>query len=234
MQVSTLLKEVVSSLDLQLNVYAVEDLGSNNYKAYVDSTQYIKAEMKIVLDGVTYKVIDFVLNKTVTLNGTTPITVQSYTLANPFFIHGKLKPTNSEVVRAGKTLKISPMIWNFELQPRNKPTEVDTVLESTGTVKVFFMADARFQDYSSEQHLIQVIEPMNNLVNSFIQGVKDHKRSGLVFETLRLNHAKFTTGGGATASDENIVLGREQSGIELELTLPIMMDFRCPVREYPE
>jgi hypothetical protein len=233
MQVATLLKEAINNLNLKLNVYAVV-LVDGNYKAYCDSTHYIKDKMSVVLDGVSYKVVSFELNKTVTLKGSAAISVKSYNLESPFFTHGKLKAVNDELSQAGRKVKISPFIWMFELQPRTRPSEVDTVLDSTGSVKLFFMADSDFKNYTTAEHYKQVIDPMNNLVNSFINSLKDNKRTGLVFETLRLNHAKFTTGGGETASDERSVLGRYLSGIELEITIPIMMDFLCKTRNYPK
>lgn len=233
MQVATLLREVVSGLDLTLNVYAVELVGSN-YKLYVDSTRYLNTSKVFELGGVTYTVISFELNASVTVSGASLPAVQMYTLDNPYFTHGKLKAVNIELAQQ-QEINLMPLIWNFELQPRTRPQEVDTILESTGTVKIFFMTTANYEDYTTAQHYSECIEPMNNLVNAFIEAVKSHNRSGLVFENLRLNHAKFSTGGtGTTASNENNVLGMYLSGIELELILPITIDLSCPTRVYPD
>ena len=232
MQVATLLREVVNSLDLTLNVYAVELVGSN-YKLYVDSTQYLNTSKVFELGGVTYTVVSFELNASVTVSGASLPAVQMYTLDNPYYTHGKLKAVNTELAQQ-QPINITPLIWLFELQARTRPAEIDTILESNGTVKIFFMTSTSYEDYTTEQHYSECIDPMNNLVNAFIEGVKEHNRSGLVFESLRMNHAKFTTGGGAAASDENNILPMFVSGIELELTLPIVQNLSCSTRVYPD
>ena len=231
MQVSTLINEVVSGLDLQLNIYNVSIVPAG-YLCYVDSTQYLNTNRKLVIDGVTYTVVSFEHNVSVTLRGDTIPDVGSHTLANPYFTHGKLKAVNAELSSLDP-VSVIPLIWMFELQPRTQPSEIDTIIESTGTVKMFFMATANYQDFTTQQHYLECINPMNNLVNAVKQGIIEHKRSGIVFEGLRMNHAKFTTGGGATASDENDVLPLFISGIELELTLPITQDLSCPTRVIP-
>ena len=231
MQVTTLLREVFDSLNLKLVIYAVT-LDGGNYKCYVDSTHYLNTNKSLTINGIDYVVVAFEIDKTVTLMGASSPTIGSHSLTAPYFTHGKLKAVNKELSFKQPT-EIIPLVWNFELQPRTRPAEVDTSIESTGTVKLFFMATANYTDFTTAQHYTECIEPMNNLVNSFIIGLDSHKRTGLVFEGLRMNHAKFTTGGQATASDENNVLPLYISGIELELTIPIILSTTCPTREYP-
>lgn len=231
MQVTTLLREVFEGLNLKLVIYAVT-LDGANYKCFVDSTHYLNTNKALTIDGISYTVVGFELDKTVTLKGASSPSVGSHSLTAPYFTHGKLKAVNEELSFKQPT-EIIPLVWNFELQPRTRPSEVDTAIESTGTVKLFFMATANYEDFTTNQHYTECIEPMNNLVNSFVSGLGAHKRTGLVFESLRMNHAKFTTGGQEKASDENNILPLYISGIELELTIPIIESTTCPAREYP-
>lgn len=236
MEVATLLNEVVDSMVLTLNVYAVR-LSSSKYKCYTLNTHYLNTNKVVSIGGYNYRVDSFSLNEWVLLEpvGHSEAIVEGdYNLPNPFFIWGKYKAVNQELAKQQFT-SIMPLIWMFELQPRAIPQDKLTVIESSGSVRLFFMSTANYTDFTTSQHYTEVIYPMDNLITSFFAKVKRHKRVGNeVFLSSRLNHSKFTTGGGSiSGGQENNVLGKELSGVELEIQIPIKIDLNCPVKTIP-
>jgi len=244
MEVATLIKEVITDLDLKLNIFAVR-LTNSRYRCYTQNTQYLAKNMVVTLSGYSYRVYSFSLNEYVEFEipadadgepiHSEPIVTGIYTLPNPTFIHGKLKAVTDELSKKQSTA-IMPLIWLFELLPRRVPTNKLSIFETEGTIRLFFMNTANFQDYETEDHYEQVIIPMGNLITEFYSQLKRHKRTGLpVSISGRTNHAKFTTGGNSTtAGSEKNVLNKMLSGIELEIDLPIKINLVCPTVVIPE
>ncbi len=233
MQINTLLKEVLDGLNLQLVVYAVTASPNGGWVLSVDQTHYLNTNKQFKISGIVYTVTSFIQDKQVTVTGSIAPVRGSYTLPPPYFTHGKLKAVNFDLAKK-EPLITSPLIWNFEIQGRTRPAEVDTVIISEGAVKLFFMTTANYEDFDTDAHYTECIEPMNTVIDSFIKALKDHRRTGLVFENSRTAHAKFTTGGNSTtAGTEKNVLPVFVSGIELDIAVPIIEDYTCKIRKIP-
>ena len=234
MLVQDLIREVVESMEIILDVYYVQNV-SGGYELRTLNTQYLKPKSVVNLGGTDYTIKSFVKNESITVEGNTAPAATKYTLPNPTYKHGKLKQTSAEMVEQQATSnKIQyPLIWMFELAPRTRPQEVDTALQSTGSARLFFMNTADYANFTTVQHFEQVINPVNNLVNSFLAQIKKHRLVGKVFINNKIAHAKFTNDTGETDSNGNNILPAELSGIELDILLPIRKDLTCKVPNLP-
>lgn len=233
MLVQDLLREVISSMVINLDVYYVLPV-SGGYELRTTNTQYLKPLNVITLEGTEYKITSVDLNKSITVEGTNPIAIGKYQLPNPTYKHGKLKQTSAEITAESQSQRIQyPLIWMFEIAPRTRPQEVDTALQSTGSARLFFMNTSDYSNFTTEDHFKQVINPVNNLVESFLRQLKRHRLVGKVFINNKIAHAKFTNDTGETDSTGNNILPAKLSGIELDLLLPIRKDYTCPVKDIP-
>ena len=231
--VSDVLTEVVESIDASLNFYYVNFDGTN-YECRTTNTLWFKTKNKLVLDGNEYTVVSFVLNEKLVLSGSESLSKGSYQVANPTFKHGKLKPTVAEIQRAGNRLGY-PLIWMYELTPRQQPNAVDSILESTGSVKIFILNTTDYPNFTTVDHYKEVLAPLNNLQDIFIRRLKKHKRIGkIVFAGNVVNHAKFTNDVGLTDSQGNNILPQDLCAIELDLNIPIKINLNCRIKNIPE
>lgn len=234
--VNDLLNEVITNLNIELKINGVE-LVDGGYKCYTLNTHYLRPLEEFNVNGVTYTVESFVYNSYLIVSGSTPIAPGTYTLNNPSFKHGKLKQTSAEIlaqnqVRANKL--VMPLVWMFELSPRQTPSEVNSMLESAGNVKLFFMNSADYENFTTADHFTNVIQPMSNLVDLFLKRLKKHNRVGKAYISNRIEHAKFTNDNGESAGEGKNILPMRLSGIEVELSLPINICLNCPTVELPE
>ena len=233
---SDLLSEVITGLKIPLKINGVE-LVSGNYKCYTLNTQYLRPLETVTLNGVDYKVVSFEINRTITLSGDSAVEVGEYLISNPSFKFGKLKQTVSEILTQNQVASnklTMPLIWMFEVSPRQTPSEFNSMLESTGNVKLFFMNSANYEDWTTEDHKVNAIKPVSNLVDLFLKQLKKHKRVGKTYIVNRVEHAKFTNDNGETAGEGKNILAMRLSGIEVELSLPINICLDCPKIELPE
>lgn len=236
MEVATLINETVNAMTLTLKVYAVR-LASSKYKCYTQNTHYLNTNKVVSIGGYNYRVDSFSLNEWVLfepVSHSEAIVEGNYTLPNPTFVWGKYKAVNAELAK--KTdINIMPLIWMFELQPRTVPQDRATVLESEGSIRLFFMSTANYQDFLTSDHYTEVIYPMDSLVKSFFTQLRKHKRAGVnTFLANKVNHSKFTTGGTAiSGTQENNVFNKYLSGIEIEINLPVKINLTCPEKVIP-
>jgi hypothetical protein len=241
-QVSDILSTVIDDLELTMNIYAVSSVVNGvgeNWKAWTLNTYYLHTGMRVTLGGIEYKIIDFSQNKYLVLDSedyakSEPST-GNYTIDNPFFIWGKYKKANAELAyKSQQPYQYMPFIWMFELQPRTQPEAVDSVIQSEGIVRLFFMNTYPAEDYTTADHYTQIIKPMDDLVDRFVSALKKSKYIGILGTITRTNHANFTNGGSLTAgADQKVLDAGNLSGIEVEIDLPIKRNMTCPVREIP-
>ena len=241
-QVADILSSIVSQMTLSIDVYAIGFVG-DKYKLYTTKTYYLHTGSYVTLDGYEYRVSDFSRNEYIVLDDTNHEGetlpnpgIGTFTIRNPFFIHGKLKKTNEELMsKTTQAYKFMPLIWMFELLPRTRSEEVDSVIDSEGVVRLFFMNSAKKEDYSTSDHYEQIIKPIDLLVNKFIAELKSSPYIGKLGSVIRTNHANFTTGGGLTSAQEANILGFDNlSGIEVEIDLPIKKSMVCVERFIPD
>ncbi|HEX4888577.1 MAG TPA: hypothetical protein VFV37_11070 [Luteibaculaceae bacterium] len=223
-QAVDIMREIVESLNLKVKITSVTPSGPN-FVWKVCNTQYLNTGAKFTLNGNPYRVISFVHNQSLTVSGPS-IVPGDYSLAAPFFTHGKFEAVTNELARQ-KVTDWNPIVWMFELHRRNKPADVLSPFESEGDVRLFLMNTSNWKDFATEDHYNEVIRPLSNVAEAIYQkalrliGVTDLDQ----FDTI--NHAKFTTGGNGIAVTGTKVLPDTQSGIEIFMSLPIKKKCYC-------
>lgn len=105
--------------------------------------------------------------------------------------------------------------------------EDDNLLDRTSDLRLFFLTEANFEDWKTDQHYLDAIEPMRSMVDFFISEVlKKSKGLGKIEGYDVINHANFgvyTTDKGHTKK----IFNDDYSGCELRITLPIKSDYSC-------
>lgn len=223
-----LLKEVISGLNATITFSRV-DVVTGGWKCYTTNTAWFYTGNTVDIGGNLYFVESFVWNEYLVLtnNENELVINKPYELTAPTFKHGKLKATTIEMLNRPEQRNYFPIVWMFELSPRGGASDVDTVFESTGSVRMFIMNTASYSDYTTQDHYTNVINPLSNLVKLLLNALKAHKRTGKIFTNTNLPHAKFTNDTGETDSEGNNILPFELSGIELDIDLPIKFNLNC-------
>ena len=139
------------------------------------------------------------------------------TIDEPFFITGTRKSTNSEWTKnTNFLLEKTPLVWYLD-SIRFRSFGRDSALDYESEVRIFFLDETNVRQFYTKDHRIQVVKPMNALVEEFMQVLKKNRNYKRIddFEVLTFSRFGVETREGVL---ENI-LDANLSGVELRLTL---------------
>ena len=239
--VENLLSGIIANLNLQVEIYHVTALADNKYKCYALKTHWINTKARLTIDGNNYKVTEFEINKYFVVqeenNQALAPTTGFKTLQNPYFVAGSLTQANFELLLKarsnGNTSTWFPIVWCFNRQTRSRSADVDSVIDSEGSVRLFFLNSDKYGDYLSEKRRTEIIEPMMSLAQSTYLAIKKSTQTGLIGSSDFISHEKFIVGGDSLtqSEDTNILTVSMLSGVEASMDIPIKKSMICATRE---
>lgn len=173
-----------------------DDLGNDFYINEVEPDQYIVAvsltDPQLTLDGLCF-------------------------LTPPFWITGTKIATNREWTIAGDHLENKlPLIWMLEVIGETGYGR-GSAIERDMELRLFFLDETDPAQYYTPDHRKQVVQPMQQLMNEFIETVKRLKQFKTVDEYRYKTFSRFGTEN-ENGMLEN-VLDANLSGTSLEITL---------------
>jgi len=239
--VENLLSGIIANLNLKVDIYFVEVLSDSRYKCYTLNTHWLNTKSRLTIDGNDYKVTDFTINKFFIVQEENKQALAPSTgekpLQNPYFVAGSLTQTNFELLLKarsnGNTSTWFPIVWCFNRQTRSRSADVDSVIDSEGSVRLFFLNSDKYGDYLSEKRRTEIIEPMMSLAQSTYSSIKKSTQTGLIGSTDFISHEKFIVGGDSVSQSEdtNILTVSMLSGVEASIDIPIKRSMVCPTRQ---
>jgi hypothetical protein len=141
----------------------------------------------------------------------------AYLLPEPFYISGTKLATNREWTIADSNLmKKTPIIWLLETIDEERFGRGDS-REFDASLRIFFLDETDIKNYYTEDHRREVVLPMQNLVEAFIEAIN----ADLRFKPLDSYRMKTFSRFGVEQENgmfQNI-LDANLSGVELNLSL---------------
>lgn len=223
--------EFISGLDLTSTITAMT-LGAeslltveNLYHArpglscFVSSKFFAETEYTIL--GVDYDA------KTVLINGNPIITefeLPQFRMPVPNYFHGTPYATNAHIGRLSDAAKV-PMIYLLEILREELQGE-DSMIETVADLRLFFLDVANFQDWDTDQHYSNVIVPMRNLMDAFVEQARTSPIFGDIPVLDVITHVKF----GVYQTNKghlNSLFNDRLSGIELRGNFPFYKCCNC-------
>lgn len=228
-QIEQVISDAIDLMDLTINVSSSQETGDSDLILYVDKTWYIQKGTRIEIDGDIYKVIDFTLNTSITLDDVGGLTTpESITLPNPTFYYGKTKVVNYKLNSIMDKTTLYPIIWMQENLGRTAPADVDSSYDSDGSVRLFFLNNANLEDWERADHQTEVIEPLNTVVDEFLRVIDNNGTTGKLGDNQTINHALFGVSGLLNSADTvKNMFAENLSGIEINPSIPILKSTNC-------
>lgn len=217
----TLLESMINSMLPIVKVVSFVDNGDGTFTLEVCDSSYLRTGSRFSFGGVDYKVISFVNNKTLVIEGSV-VLQGSFTLSPPLFITDTPQGANNELKALDSDMSRHPFIWLLENFPSTFiNTNSSTVAEAR--VRLFFLDIADNTEWLNKEHRDECIKPMKNLIDTFISdlqrkisGKLSHKQTPFTV-TDRVRFGIYTTDKGNTES----IITEPLSGVELDITIPI-------------
>lgn len=213
-----ILQDFIDTINLSGAVVSFSDDGINT-TIEVGKTYHVRPKMQIEIDSVNYEVLSVVNNQSIEVIGLVP-TPASYTVPSPFYFHGTPILTDASLRGKNHADKV-PMIYLYEiLKERDLP--IDQRVRRESDLRLFFLDDADFDNWETDDHYSKRLLGLNNLVDAFRDAVRADTKRFYLFETTfnRINHVnwgKFTDNRG----HEIAIFDDDLTGVELSFTIPI-------------
>lgn len=215
-----ILEKFIVRLEMKGKIIAIQR-ASDSTKILVDKTYHARKEMQLDVDGVIYEILDVVFNESITVKGVVKSAV-NYIVPVPKYFHGTPIMTNAHINGAAEGDKL-PMIYLYEIiKERDKREESNIVRESD--LRLFFLDNADFSDWDTDEHYSKRLLGLNSLVDFFIKKARKNTCEFYLFKTdfTRINHVNW----GMFVNNQGHkkrLFDEELTGVELSFTLPLKL-----------
>jgi len=225
MQITDIISAIVTSIRDTGTISSITKSG-NIYTVYTSDTKKLKQYHYVVINSNSYQITEILLNTYFKITSSTAVTGTQWIAEAPYFYSGTPIAIDSILKQIQNGSKKYPVIVLFETIRQNIINDNTKATGINADVNLFFMDNANFKDWLTEDHYENVIEPMQEYLDEFIAACnKSIYINEYEFDKYNIiNHAKW----GIYVEEKGKVRSiftDELSGIELQMTLPIMRHY---------
>jgi hypothetical protein len=207
---------VIENLVGQIDNTIVGQWNDITQKIEICNTKWARSGKPISQIGGDYVIDEVETDEYITIKDQVGLTGTFY-IPQPYFLGGTRIAANREwTISTPDLLSKTPIIWllhdiNYKVFGRNNTEDWES------TLRLFFLDETNVVNYYTKDHTTNVVEPMTQLANEFVDIVEKDKSFKTLEEYEVINFTRFGTesqGG----SFQNI-LDANLSGVELRITL---------------
>lgn len=220
MIVPNVIESFINSLDYSLKILSVSyDSPSNITSIEVADKLYAREYLNVLIDSVPNKILS-VTGNVLTFSG--EIIPTTISLIPPYFAHGTPYAVNVELDRHIEY----PLVYLLEIVREEIPSDLDSRFETIPTLRLFFLDEANFKDWDTDELYSNVVALQRDYCNFVLKNIKKSKVFGLPTNIEITSFAKF----GVYQNEKgvlNSLFNKQLSGVELRIDLPIVKRFSC-------
>lgn len=222
--INDILQTVVDLIAPVVKIELVVDNGDGTFDITVCEKFYMQKTFDIVINSITYKIKE-ISDLVITITGTVLPTIGTFALYKPFFFHGTVTQTNIELSKKDADKKI-PMVYNVEILPEKFKDPTESPNEFEADLRLFFLTEARFEDWTTNDFFSDAIAPMKALLEIFLEKLESFKGIGFIEDRDLVSHTKF----GVFITDkgyEKNLFADKLSGVEMKIVVPVLRQIIC-------
>jgi hypothetical protein len=190
---------------------------------------HIRENSIITINSIQYTVVsvDETL-KQITISGVQPILKGDILYgAKPFYFHGTPVATGNELTLMTDVTKKTPLIYLLEVIFDRFDEDAENSLDRESDVNLFFLDEANFKDWDTDQHYSGAIKPMANLAHMFKEHLKYYVGVGVIEESTMTYHAKFGLSLVTNSGHTKNLFPENFSGVQLRIKIPFLKSLTC-------
>lgn len=221
-----IVRDLVASMKFPFTIKSVTDEGNGVYLLTTGCTHYLQkgSNTVFVIDGNPYEILEVVINESLKVKGSVMPVASTFNLPSPKFFHGTIKQTNTELSEGSQMTDMAnkcPMV--YLLRPFDETVDAmdldDPLIERQAELTLFFLTEADFTNWTTEDFDHECLEPMWSMANTFIETAKANPgidKIGTYRLADKIKFANYNINGA-----DRILFKDNLSGKELNITLPI-------------
>lgn len=225
MQVVDFIEEIIDSLDFTYKIEESQIIGDDT-EIEVCELFHARPGLVVIESNTEFiiKSVDFDA-QTILITGlpnvSNPIVLQS-----PFYFHGTPYAQGEVLSLIDKWEDKIPFIYALEIMQEKIDIKKTSRIENEPNIVLFFMDNANYADWSTDEHYSFRVKPQRRLVDKFMDKFSSHRLVGNLDNYSVINHVKFgvyVTNKGHT----NSLLNERLSGAEVRFTPQLLKDLLC-------
>ena len=224
-----IVKSLVDSMSFTMTISSIVDNGDDTYTLNSCNTYYLQECFKVTYESASWTITNVDKNVSITIKpvlDSTPIpTTLELSVYDPYYFHGTVIQTNLELEQISNSGLKTPMIYLLEVLEDTFYND-DNRLERESDFRLFFLTQANFVDWKTQDTYNNAIAPMRSLCYSFIDTLNSPKIISNFAQYRVINHTKF----GVYMTDkgyEKRIFDDNLAGVELRITLPVIRINNC-------
>lgn len=182
------------------------------------STHSLKVGDYVKISGNNYKILTLTANSKFTVNSTIAITGTSWTALAPYYFYGTPIMISNTIDKIKDYKNKYPIIVLFETMPATVDDDIESTIERTVSFEMYFMDEANYADWSADEYYTNVINPIQALVDLYMEALEDSVRIGILTSHKETPYSKWNMVRLDTGKN---VFNAELSGIGLNIDLPV-------------
>lgn len=223
-----IVEELVDSMSFELVGSGdwVDNL-DGTYTIELCKTYWLDTQKAIIVDSIEFEVVSVLNDVSITVKGDSTPASNTFNVDAPHFYSGTIKQTNLELSQDDKDVEArTPMAYLFR-DIEDTFLSLDSFLERETPIRLFFLDDENFADFSSRSNSVELLEPMRQMAYYFVEEIlKKSKLLGRIDDDYSVrDYSKFGTED--SNGYINNIFNDQLSGVELNITLPIKRDESC-------
>lgn len=234
----SLFENVVNSLNNEIAINSIGDVTDGKSAISVSCLKWLRAasglNSQVDISGVVYEVVEIVDIQTIKVKTNIKPIGKVLKITRPLFLNATMLKALSEresiLDNTGKLRKDSwqklPFIWLLEPFNTNEDKDIRAMVESSPDVVFLFLDGASPNDWSTKQHYSNVINPIDSLVDAFVNYIVSNKKDfGSISNFRKVRHANF--GEQFKQGHLQSILNEKLSGIEVRFSVEVRKDLKC-------
>lgn len=211
-------------MKFSFTIDSVTDNMDGTYLLSTSNTHYLQANSNKMFEigGIYYEILEVVINESLLVKGDSEPVVSTFLLPVPYFFHGTIKQTNTELSEEIDMAFKTPMV--YLLRPFTEDVDAndanDLIIDRNASLTLFFLTEANFVDWKTKDYDHNTLEPMWSMLNTFIETCKSSDMlDRLTTYTIedKIKFANYTSNGA-----DKILFKDNLSGKQLDINLPIL------------
>lgn len=188
----------------------------SNWKIETENTYWMHTMLPITVDGEERRVIDFVQDEYIIVNGTMP-TGANFQLAAPHFDSGHHRKVNAERDKETNKIPITPLIYMLTVKNTGGAHEY-TQYSFEGRPRILFLGSFNKNRDTTKIQRREVVDPMNAMAKLFLQMIEDREDFFQDIDNIHeFEHIDF--GDPKIWGNEKKIFDQDLSGVERQFDL---------------
>lgn len=220
-----MIESIASSVSYALQIDNVIDNLDGTFDLEMCDISHLQPGFTVTIGGNSY-VIDSFIAGGLKITGSNPIVVTSFVAYPPYFFHGTVLEANKDLTNIIDASSKTPMIYFYEVISETFYEDNDNAIERESDIRLFFLTQANFANWNTNDYHENAIQPMRRLMERFIRVLKDYPTIDEIVSYTVINQNKF----GVFIADkgyEKSLFNDNLSGVELRINLAIRKEVNC-------